>query len=271
MPIAQPMSFGASEPATIRRIDGADLRAALAEGWRDFREMRGDILVVGLVYPLVGLFVAALALNGQFVPLAFPLCAGLSLLGPVVAIGFYELARRREDGEDSGWSHFFDGFVRRHDASVAGATILLMAIFLGWLGAAWGLFTATFGTGTFYTWSVDHGQMITLQAFIARLFTTGDGWTLMILGNLMGAGFAVVALAVSLVTFPMLIDRPVDVVTAVSTSLRAFAANWRILLRWGVTVAALLVLGAIPLFIGLAVVLPVLGYATWHLYRRLIV
>jgi uncharacterized membrane protein len=270
MAMAQQLSAGAGESVGVRKIDAGDLRAALAEGWQDFKEMRGDILIVGFIYPLIGLFVAALALNGRLVPLAFPLCAGLSLFGPAVAVGFYELARRRELGEEVGWDHFFDGFVRRHDLAIASATLLLAAIFLFWLGAAWAIYTATFGTGTFYTWSVDHGQTVGLQEFVSRLFTTRDGWTLILLGNIAGAGFALLTLAVSLVTFPMLVDRPVDVTTALGASLRAFRGNWMVLLRWGIIVAALLVLGAIPFFIGLSVILPVLGYATWHLYRRLI-
>jgi len=269
MATTQPMPIGAETPVAVRHIQLSDLRAALAEGWEDFKEKRGDILVVGFIYPLIGLTVAALALNNELVPLAFPLCAGLSLLGPAVAVGFYELARRRERGEESTWGHFFDAFHRR-GGSIAIATLFLGVIFLLWLGVAWLLYTATFGTGTYYMWQVNHGEIITLQDFLSRLFTTSDGWTLILLGNLAGACFAVIVLAISVVTFPMLVDRRVDVVTAMGASLRAFAANWTVLLGWGLIVAALLVIGSIPAFIGLAVVLPVLGYATWHLYTRLV-
>jgi uncharacterized membrane protein len=268
MAITQAMPIGAELPVTVRPIQMSDLRAALGEGWRDFAEMRGDILVVGFLYPLVGLIVAALALNDRFVPLAFPLCAGLSLLGPAVAVGFYELARRRERGEDSTWSHFLDAF-RRNGASIALATVVLGAIFVLWLGAAWLLYTTAFGGG-YMAWSFSHLNSVTLPDFLSHLFTTSEGWTLILLGNLVGAGFAIVVLALSVVTFPMLVDRQIDVGTAFAISLRAFAANWRSLIGWGVMVGALLVLGAIPAFIGLAVVLPVLGYATWHLYTRII-
>jgi len=264
-----PMSIDAETPIAVRHIQLSDLRAALAEGWGDFMEKRGDIVVVGFIYPLIGIFVAVLALNDQLVPLAFPICAGLSLLGPAVAVGFYELARRRERGEQSDWGHFFDAFHRR-GAAIAVATMMLAAVFVAWLAVAWLLYTATFGTGTYYMWSVNHGEVITLQDFVSRLFTTRDGWTLILLGNLVGACFAILVLAMSFVTFPMIIDRPVDVPTAVGTSLRAFAANWRVVLAWGVIVGTLLVLGSIPAFIGLAVVLPVLGYSTWHLYTRIV-
>jgi uncharacterized membrane protein len=119
-------------------------------------------------------------------------------------------------------------------------------------------------------WSVNHGETVALQDFVSRLFTTRDGWTLILVGNLAGAGFAILVLAMSIVTFPMLVDRNVDVPTALGVSLRAFAANWRVLLGWGAIVGALLVLGSIPAFVGLAVVLPLLGYATWHLYTRIV-
>ena len=269
MATIQPMPITSEASAPVRRIHTSDLRAALAEGWRDFEEKRGDIVVVGFIYPVIGLIVGALALNDQLVPLAFPLCAGLSLLGPAVAVGFYELARRRERGEESSWNHFLDAF-RRNGASIAAATLFLAMIFVLWLGVAWLLFTATFGTGTYYMWSVNHGDTVTLQDFLSRLFTTRDGWTLILLGNLAGACFAIVVLAVTVVTFPMLVDKRVDVVTAISASLRAFAANWRVLIGWGIIVGALLVIGSIPVFVGLAVVLPVLGYATWHLYTRIV-
>ena len=126
-----------------------------------------------------------------------------------------------------------------------------------------------FGDG-YMLWSFSHLNQITLPDFLSHLFTTREGWSLILLGNLVGAGFAIVVLALSVVTFPMLVDRQVDVTTAFGMSLRAFAANWKSLIGWGVIVGALLVLGAIPAFIGLAVVLPVLGYATWHLYTRMI-
>lgn len=268
MAITQIMPIGAEAPVTVRHIGMSDIRASLREGWRDFEEKRGDILVVGFLYPLLGLLVAAMALDDRFVPLAFPLCAGLSLLGPAVAVGFYELARRRERGEDSSWSHFLDGF-RRNSASIALATLVLAAIFVLWLAAAWLLYTRAFGGG-YMTWSFSRLNQITLPDFLSHLFTTREGWSLILLGNLVGAGFAVVVLALSVVTFPMLVDRHVDAGTAFGISLRAFAANWKTLIGWGVIVGALLVLGALPAFIGLAVVLPVLGYATWHLYTRMI-
>lgn len=244
----------------IRKISVADLRWALAEGWVDFREMRGDILLVGFIYPVIGLLAAWFALNGELTPLLFPLVAGLSLLGPTVATGFYELARRREQGMESGWTHFFDPWRGPAAKELLLATLALALLFLFWVGTAWRLYQMGFG----------YNQDVGLAAFLSALFTTAEGWRLIVIGNLIGLGFAIVALATSVVTFPMLVDKPVHAGTAIATSFRAAARNPGTIALWGLIVAALLAIACIPLFVGLAVALPVLGYATWHLYTRLI-
>ena len=244
----------------VRKIGMADLRWALAEGWADFKEKRGDIVLVGFIYPMVGFIAAWFALNGTLVPLLFPLVAGLSLLGPTVAVGFYELARRREEGLESSWSHFFDPWAGRGAKQLLLATLTLTLLFMAWLGTAWRMYQDSFG--------LSHD--LTLAPFLTQMFTTTEGWQLIIFGNLVGLGFAIIALASSVVTFPMLVDKQVHVGTAIATSFKASAHNPVAIGTWGLIVAVLLVIGCIPLFVGLAVVLPVLGYATWHLYTRLV-
>ncbi|HVF93240.1 MAG TPA: DUF2189 domain-containing protein, partial [Sphingomonas sp.] len=132
--------------------------------------------------------------------------------------------------------------------------------FLGWLLVAWLLYQVTVG----------RLEPVGISAFVDALFNTSEGWTLIIAGNLAGGMFAALTLVLTVVSVPMVVDQAVDPMLAVRTSIRAVSANWLMMLRWGATVAALLLLGTIPLFIGLAVVLPVLGYATWHLYTRLV-
>lgn len=245
----------------IRRIGPADLNAALREGFADFGAKRGDLIFVGLFYPVIGLAVSMAAMGFSVWELLFPLAAGISLLGPLVAIGFYELARRREAGIDSSWWHFFD--VRksrsRDDIAIVGA--MLVGLFIFWIAAAAMIHTVFFGSAL---------HPPSLGVFLREVVATPQGWGMIMIGNLVGLGFAVAVLALSVVSLPLLVDRDVSAATAVRTSLRAFSENRWVLLRWGLTVAVLLVLGSIPFFIGLAVVLPVLGYATWHLYTRLI-
>jgi uncharacterized membrane protein len=245
----------------VRMLSARDLNLSLREGWNDFLSMRGDLIFVGLLYPLVGFVAAWVTLGYNFVPLFFPIAAGISLLGPIVAIGFYELARRREAGLESNWLHFFDVRKRPSIGGLGAVAALLISIFVLWVAVAEGLYAALWGTAV---------PPDSIAAFLSRLLTTPEGWALIVVGNLVGAIFAVLVLAISFVSLPMLVDCNIDARTAVGTSIRAFRANIGMMIRWGFTVGFLLVLGSIPLFIGLAVVLPWLGYATWHLYTHVI-
>ena len=261
MAITHTLDQATSSPAVpIRSIGVADLNASLREGMNDFLAMRGDLLFIGLIYTAIGLFAAVTALDHSITPFFFPLAAGLALIGPVAALGFYELARRREAGMDSDWSHFLD--VRKRPAWEAIVTIaaLLIAIFVAWIATAGALYVAFLG----------RGAPDSIGTFVRELFTTPGGWALIVLGNLAGLGFAVLVMSLSVVSLPMLVDRDVDARTALATSIRAVRENKVAMMRWGFTVAALLLLGSLPAFVGLAVVLPWLGYATWHLYTRLV-
>ncbi|HEX4180960.1 MAG TPA: DUF2189 domain-containing protein [Caulobacteraceae bacterium] len=250
----------AGHAAHVRRINEGDLNWALAEGWKDFKAKRGELVFLALIYPIVGFIAAAVAFNGRLLPMFFPLVAGLSILGPAVASGFYELARRREAGLESGWIHFLDPLSGRSRTPLAVLTAGLAILFLAWLAVASLIYAATLGA--------DHPAGA--ADFFGRLFTTPEGWTLIVAGNLAGLTFAVLTLVLSLVSFPMVVDKPVDAGAAILTSIHAALENPRASAMWGLRVAGLLVLGSLPMFVGLAVVLPVLGYATWHLYTRLI-
>jgi uncharacterized membrane protein len=243
----------------IRHIGADDVHWALQQGWKDFRAMRGDVILLALIYPAVGIVAAAVALDSQLLPLFFPLVAGVSILGPAVASGFYELARRREAGLDSGWVHFVDPLRRQSRIGLLLLTLGLAVLFVGWLLAAWAIDAATIG---YYP--------MTASEFLHRVFTTPEGWTMIALGNLVGFVFAVITLVLAVVSFPMVVDKPVSADVAVASSIHAVAENPKAMAVWGLHVAVLLALGSLPGFVGLAIVLPVLGYATWHLYTRLV-
>jgi uncharacterized membrane protein len=243
----------------VRKITTRDLREVLGEGLSDFSEKRGDLLLVAMIYPIVGIVAAIVSLGGSLLPLFFPIAAGIGLLGPLVAIGFYELARRREAGLDSDWSHFLDVRKRPSWDSIGIVSGLLLTIFAAWIITAAVLYAMLIGEAP-----------ASVGDFLRRLFLTGEGWALIVLGNLAGAFYAVLVLKLSVVSLPMLVDRDVGARVAVDTSVRAVRANMGVMIRWGLIVATLLVLGSIPAFIGLAFVLPWLGYATWHLYTRLV-
>lgn len=245
-------------PAPVRALTAADLNWALKEGWADFKDKRGDLLLIPIIYAVVGFLASILAFNSQLFPLIFPLGAGFALVGPVAAAGFYELARRREAGIDATWWHFLDPLKGRSRLPLAVLTALLAVIFVAWMGAAWAIYENTLG----------REAPSTPAQFVSDLFGTGPGLTMIVVGNLVGALFAVLALAVAAFSFPMVVDRPVDPWKAILTSVAAFRKSPATMARWGITVALILLAGAIPLFVGLVIALPVLGYATWHLYTR---
>jgi len=244
----------------VRKISDRDLSAVLREGWADFLRFRGDLILIGLLYPLVGIVAATITVGGSLIPLFFPIAAGIALLGPLVAIGFYELARRREAGLESGWRHFIDVRKRPSASGIGAIAAVMFALFGAWVFVAAALYLLLWGLPV----------PDSVADFVIRLFTTSEGWALIVVGNMVGVLFAILVLALSVASLPMLVDCDVDARTALSTSVHAFQANSGVMIRWGVIIALLLVLGSIPAFLGLAVVLPWLGYATWHLYTRLI-
>lgn len=243
----------------VRRIGMAALGTALQRGWADFVAAPTQLVFLCVLYPVIGLVAGTLAAGGDAMHLLYPMAAGFALVGPVAALGLYEISRRRERGLAAGWRNAFDVLRSPALGAIAALALLLAAIFLGWLWVADMIFARTVGT-----LPADPGDAMRM------VFGTPAGHRLLLWGNLAGLGFALVVLVLTVVSFPMLLDRDGGVVRAVGTSLRAVAANPLPMLAWGLVVAVLLLLGSLPLFIGLAVVLPVLGHATWHLYRMVI-
>ena len=245
----------------IRRIGAGDLMDALSRGLDDFRAARTDVIFLCVIYPVVGLILAGLASGYGLLPLLFPLASGFALLGPVAAVGLNEMSRRREQGQAVGWTDAFGVLRSPSIGSIVVLGLLLMAIFLVWLLVAETIYAVTLGTE----------PPVSFAAFAYEVFATGAGWALIVVGIAVGFVFAVVVLAISIVSFPMLLDTEVGVDVAVRTSIAAVRANPRTMALWGLIVACGLVLGSIPLLVGLAIVMPVLGHATWHLYRRTVV
>lgn len=244
----------------VRRIALSDLRDALARGIDDFAEFRTDVAFLCVIYPLLGLGLARIVFGYGLLPLLFPLASGFALIGPVAAVGLYEMSRRREVGTETGWSDAIGIFRAPSFGAIVRFGLLLLAIFLVWLNTALALYNLTLGPG----------EPASLTAFAHDLFATERGWTLIVVGTGAGFLFAVLVLAISVVSVPLLLDRDARVTTAVRTSLRAVAVNPGPMALWGLVVAAGLAIGSIPLFLGLIVVMPVLGHATWHLYRKVV-
>jgi uncharacterized membrane protein len=244
----------------VRSIGISDVFDALRRGINDFREKPSHYVFLCLLYPVAGIVLMVWSSGADMLPLMFPLASGFALVGPLAAIGLYEISRRRENGEDTSWRHAFEVFRSPAMFSIAAAGALQLALFIAWLKSAEAIYTAYFGKEA----------SATLPGFLHNVLHTGDGWTMMFWGDLAGLGFAIVALAISVVTFPLLLERDVGALSAIDTSIRAIVRNPVPVLLWGGIVAVLLVIGSLPLFAGLAIILPVLGHATWHFYRKLV-
>ena len=247
-------------PPVVRRIRFTDLRDALAKGIDDFKAMPSHALFLCLIYPVVGMVLGAVTFGYGLIPLAYPLVAGFALLGPLAAIGLYDLSRRRELGLPTDLSRSFEIIHLPSFGAIVALGLLLMAIFLLWLAVAHWIYVANIGSA----------PMPSLSAFIDQILNTPEGFRVIVLGNVIGFVFALVVLTISVVSFPLLLDRDVGAVEAVLTSYRAVRKNPMVMAAWGLIVAGSLVIGSLPFLLGLTVVMPILGHTTWHLYRKVV-
>jgi uncharacterized membrane protein len=255
----QPTPDAADGPV-IRNIELSDLRQALRAGWEDFQAIPSHAIILCVIYPVLGLVLARAVFGYAVVPLLFPLAAGFALLGPFAALGLYELSSRRERGEEPSAWDTLDVLRSPSFGAMLGLGTLLFALFVTWVATAQAIYVAVFG----------YQGPASASDLVERVFTTSQGWWLIVVGCGVGFLFALVALCISVVSFPMMLDRHASAGEAMVTSLRVAAKNPVTIAAWGLIVAVLLVVGSLPFFLGLAVVIPVLGHATWHLYRKVI-
>ena len=245
----------------IRTLTLDDLREALRKGWADVMAFRSDVVFVCLLYPVIGGVLAALALKGNSLQLIFPALSGFALAGPVAAVGLYEMSRRREQGLPTSWLAYLDVIKSPKFGGILILSLFHVVIFLVWIMAANLIFDATLGPDA----------PVSVAAFARDVFTTGAGWAMIIIGMAVGFAFSVAVLAISVVSFPLLLDRDVGLPTAVVTSVQVALKNPVPIGVWGLIVAGSLALGALPALLGLVLVLPILGHSTWHLYKRAVV
>ncbi len=244
----------------VNAIDSASLFDALRQGWRDFTDRPSHLLMLCIIYPAIGLLMVQVSVGGNVLPLVYPMVMGFALVGPLVAVGLYGMSRRREQGAETGWADAFAVLRSPSIGDIAALSCIVLVIYVAWLATAQALYNATF----------DAAPQTSMASFFSTVFTTPAGLILILAGNAIGFVFALVAFTLSVVSFPLLVDRPVGLSVAIRTSIRAVQANPRVMLAWGAIVVAALAIGFIPFMLGLAVVMPVMGHASWHLYRKLV-
>jgi uncharacterized membrane protein len=251
-------AHGITGSPRLRRLEPADCLAALAEGFDDALEMPTYPAFLGLFYALAGVTLVSVSSFADALQLAFPLASGFALVGPFVALGFYEMSRRRERGSEPDWRDAFAVAWSPALPSILGLGLLLFVVFAAWIGAAELLYVHLYGPD----------PPAAAVPFLRDVLTTGRGWLLILDGGSIGFFFAALALCLSVISFPLMLDRDVGLVPAIGSSLRLSRERPAAVALWGLIVATGLVLGALTLFVGLAVVMPVLGHSTWRLYRR---
>jgi len=244
----------------VNRITLGDLREALRRGLHDFAAARTDVVFMCLIYPVIGIFIAVVDARGGLLPLLFPTASGFALVGPLFATGLYEMSRQRELTGKISWFDTFKVLRAPSIASVVALGLLLILLFLAWLAVA----------QTIYDFTLGPLPPASIWSFFHAVLTTGAGWAMIVFGSLAGLVFAAGVLAISSVSFPLLLDRPVGFTTAIATSWTALRHNPVPMAIWGMIVAMGLFIGALPCFICLVVVLPVLCHSTLHLYREMV-
>jgi uncharacterized membrane protein len=254
--MSQHVAQAAQKPEVLT-LDIGDLSAALRAGWSDFRKAPQFGLFFAAVYVAGGwLIFYALTATGQ-IWWTLPAAAGFPILGPFIACGLYEVSRRLETGESLSWAAVLGVIARQKDRQIPSIAAVVVVFFLFWNFLAHMIFALFLGL-----------QAMTNISTSFDVFLTMNGLTMLLIGTIIGAIFSGVLFSLTVVSLPLLLDREIDFVTAMITSVSVVLSNPKIMLIWGLVIATLL-FGSIALgFLGLFVTLPLLGHATWHLYRR---
>ena len=243
----------------VRSITAGDIAEAFGEGLRDFQAVPLYGLAFGALYAAGGIAILLCLTAFGLVYLAYPLAAGFAMIGPFVATGLYEVSRRRETGQAISIGAIWATVKARGE--IGWMAFVTLFVFVIWMYQVRLLIALLLGLNASFS---------SLREFITVVLTTNEGLLFLAIGNAVGAALSLILFSLTVVSFPLLLDRDVDFVTAMVTSVRAVVTSPVPMIGWAAVIVVLLAVSAIPYFLGLVVTLPVLGHATWHLYRRII-
>jgi uncharacterized membrane protein len=243
----------------VRRIAPADIAEALGQGLRDFQAVPLYGIAFGALYAAGGIAILLCLTAFGMVYLAYPLAAGFAMIGPFVAVGLYEVSRRRETGQPISLAAIWTTVRTRGE--IGWMAFVTLFVFVVWMYQVRLLIALLLGLNASFS---------SLQEFITTVLTTNEGLLFLAIGNAVGAALSLILFSLTVVSFPLLLDRDVDFVTAMITSVRAVVTSPLPMIGWAALIVVLLAVSAMPYFLGLVVTLPVLGHTTWHLYRRII-
>ncbi|MBC00282.1 MAG: hypothetical protein CML67_12150 [Rhodobacteraceae bacterium] len=248
------------DPTRVNAIGFDAIVDALGEGMRDFRKAPRFGLFFGGVYALGGIFVLLTASALHMSYLSYPLAIAFGLIGPFVAVGLYEVSRRLENGEPLDWYGVLAVIWAQRRRELAWMAFVVLFVQIMWMYQVRLLLALFLGFQSFASFS----------AFVEVVVTTPEGLMFLLIGNIVGAALSIVLFSLTVVSFPMLLDREVDFITAMITSVRAVVTSPAPMIGWALIITVTMLLSMLPVFAGLLVTLPVLGHTTWHLYRKLV-
>ena len=257
-PVTPPPAAKASTMPRVVAVSGADIRAALFQGMSDFARAPRFGFFFAASFALIGIVIVLALTRWDMSWMIYPFAIGFPLIGPFAAVGLYEVSRRLQSGEPLEWGPVLTVVWAQRRRELSWMAFVMLFVFWIWMYQIRLLIALFLGRMSFST----------LDRFLDIVFTTPQGWLFLAVGHVVGAVIALALFSITVVSIPLLMERNYDFVTAMITSVKAVVASPVAMLGWGVVVTLAVMAACVPFFLGLLVVLPVLGHATWHLYRK---
>lgn len=245
----------------VNALSFADIKFCLTKGIRDFIQAPAYGIFFGAVFAFIGLFVIQSLLVWQKSWLMYPMLIGFPLIGPFAAVGLYEVSRRLESGKPLSWNNILNVVWQQSGREIRWMAFVLLFIFWVWMYQIRLLIALILGRMSFSS----------LQEFASIIVSTPEGLVFVVVGHLVGAFFALLLFSTTVISFPLLLEREVDFITAMIASFKTVMASPTVMLAWGVFVTLVVMLSFVPAFLGLLVVLPILGHTTWHIYKKAVI